>query len=459
MTVRTTTEPRPAEVWGTQQRLVLAAMSLAALMAVLNGTTVTAALEALAPELGTSISGVVWVTTVYLVAASVSVPLVGWLTDRWGSTRVLQVGLVGFVAGSVLSGFAWDLPSMVVFRFVQGLAGGMLEPASLAIVGAIAPKPRLGRVMGLMSLVINAGPVVGPLVGSALVAAEQWRWIFWVNVPLGLVTGVVAWRLLPRVRGTAAGAGVDVVGLLLLPPGFVLVLLGLNRWGVGAPPGLVSVLVALGAALLTAYVAHARRHARPLLDVGLLRIRAFAAALAVMSTVGLTMYTQLTVLPVVAVRDLGLGAAWAGLPVAVLGVGLMVSMTLGGRASDALGTRVLVVGGASVTAVAAVTVVLVRQVWPVPALLAVLLVLGLGFGCVAAPSFASVYRVLPEASIAQGTAALFIVVQLFASAGVTIVGFLTATASDPGGVAYVVVAALAVVAVALSRLLPGRPTA
>lgn len=453
MTVNTDTKLEP------RTRLVIAGMSLAALMAVLNGTTVTSALEALAPELDTTISGVVWVTTIYLIAASASVPLVGWLTERWGSTRVLQVGLVGFALGSLLSGFAWDLPSMIVFRFLQGLSGGMLEPASLAIIGAITPTAVLGRVMGMVSLVINIGPVIGPLVGGALVAADAWPWIFWVNVPLGVLVGVIAWRLLPSGEGSSTRAPVDVIGLLLLPPGFVLVLLGLNRWGVGAAAIVVIGLVVLGLALLAAYVRHARRAPKPLLDVNLLRLPSFAGALGVMSTVGLIMYSQLTVLPLMAQRNLGLDAAWAGLPVAILGVGLMISMTLAGRASDVVGPRVIVRSGALTTVVTAVLIVVGHGSWPVPVVLLIVLALGLGFGAVASPTFASVYRVLPAAAIAQGTAALFIVTQLFASAGVTVVGLLTATSSDPAGMAYVVVAALALVAAGLSRLLPGRPLA
>ena len=437
-------------------RLVIAGMALAAFMAVLNGTTVTAALEALGPSLGTTLAGTVWVTTVYLVAASASVPLVGWLTDRWGPARVLQLGLIGFVLGSLLCGFAWDLASMVVFRFLQGLAGGMLEPAAIALIGAVTPATRLGRVMGMASLVINVGPVAGPLLGGFLVAAGSWPWIFWVNVPLGAAVGIVAWRLLPRGGGAGAGAGIDVVGLLLLPPGFVLVLLGMNRWGAGAPAGLVLGLVAVGLVLLVAYVGHARRAPAPLLDIRLLRLPSFAAALGVMSTVGLIMYTQLSVLPMMAQRDLGLTAAWVGLPVAVLGVGLMISMTLAGHASDAIGPRVLVRTGAGVTAVVAVLIAVGHRSWPVLLVLALVLLLGLGFGAVASPTFASVYRVLPAASVAQGTAALFIVVQLFASAGVTVVGLLTTTTSAPGRSAYLLVGALAAVALLVARLLPGR---
>ncbi len=439
-------------------RWAITAMALAALMAVLNGTTVTASLEAMAPALGTSISGVIWVMTVYLIAAAASVPLIGWLTARIGSARVLQLALVGFALGSLLSGFAWDLPSMIVFRVIQGVSGGMLEPAAMAIIGVITPTSLMGRVMGLVSLVINLGPVIGPLIGGVLVSGGAWQWIFWMNVPLAVLVSFAARRLLPRQEQQSAGSTpVDVIGLVLLPPGFVLVLLGLNRWGAGASPLLVTGLVLAGLVLLAIYVPHALRTAEPLVDIRLLRIPSFAAALGIMSAVGLVMYTQLTVLPILAQRSFGLAPVWQALPVAVLGIGLLISMTLAGRLSDSIGPRVLVRGGAAVTAVTALLIAIGHDHWPIAVVLALVALLGLGFGARAAPTFASLYRVLPKVSIAQGTAALFIMVQLFASAGVTLVGFLTEASANPASSAYLVVAGVAAVVTGVASLMPAAP--
>ncbi|ALJ20870.1 DHA2 family efflux MFS transporter permease subunit [Microbacterium sp. No. 7] len=437
-------------------RWAIAAMALAAFMAVLNGTTVTSSLEALGPILGTPLSGTVWVTTAYLVAASASVPLIGWLTTRIGSARVLQLALVGFAAGSLLCGFATDLTSMVVFRIIQGLSGGMLEPAAIAVIGLITPASRMGRTMGFVSLVINVGPVLGPLVGGFLMNHGAWSWIFWINVPLAGLVSIAAWRLLPASEHAGdARAPIDLRGLALLPPGFVLVLLGINRWGAGADAALVIAGIALGLALLAGYVVHALRSPSPLLDLRLLRIPSFAAALGVMSVVGLVMYTQLTVLPVLAERALGLDPAWRTAPVAVLGAGLMVSMTVAGRLSDTFGPRTLVRTGAIVTAAASVLVALGHATWGLVPVLLLVGAAGLGFGAIASPAFASVYRVLPKRSVGQGTAALFIVVQLFASAGVTIVGFLTAAAADPAGIAYALIAVLALAVAVAASLLPG----
>lgn len=441
-------------------RWAIAAMALAAFMAVLNGTTVTASLDALGPALGTSISGTVWVTTVYLVAASASVPLIGWLTARIGSARVLQLALVGFAVGSLLCGFAWDLGSMLVFRVVQGVSGGMLEPAAIAAIGLITPASRMGRVMGFVSLVINIGPVIGPLIGGALVGAGAWPWIFWINVPLAVLVGVAAWRLLPpTARSGDRTVRVDLAGLALLPPGFVLLLLALNRWGAGADAVVVTAFALIGVVLLALYVPHALRTPAPLLDIRLLRIPSFAAALGVMSVVGLVMYTQLTVLPILAEQSLGLDALWRSAPVAVLGAGLLVSMTVAGGLSDSIGPRTLVRGGAIVTAITAILIVVGSAAWHPAVIFALVALLGLGFGAIASPTFASIYRVLPKESVGQGTAALFIVVQLFASAGVTVVGFLTESSADPAGSAYVLIAAAAAGVAVPASLMPGRASA
>ncbi|MFT4213148.1 MAG: DHA2 family efflux MFS transporter permease subunit [Microbacterium sp.] len=434
-----------------------AAMSAAAFLAVLTGTTVTSTLESLGEALDVTLSGTVWITTTYLVAASAAVPLIGWLTARLGPARVLQLALVGFAAGSLLCGLAWDLASMVAFRAVQGLFGGMLEPAAVAIVGIVTPAASMGRVMGLVSLVINLGPVAGPLLGGALTGVGAWRWIFWLNVPIAIVVGLAAWRLMPDAERRAdRSVRVDVIGIALLPPGFVLMLLGMNRWGAGADAGIVIACVAAGAAMLALYVPHALRAAEPLLDLRLLRAPAFTAALGVMSAVGFIMYTQLTVLPLAAER-LGLDAGWRALPVAALGTGLMISMTLAGRLSDRTGPRPPVAAGASLTALAAAAVAVGNASWGPAALLAVLLVLGLGFGAIAAPTFASIYRVLPKTAVGQGTAALFIVVQLFAAVGVTLVGFLVERAAQPVDAAYGLVAVAALAVAAASVLLPARP--
>lgn len=449
-------------------RLVLGGMALAAFLSVLNGTTVTASLEPLRLALGGSVAAIVWITTVYLIAAAVSLPLVGWLTDRFGARTVMLLAVGGFTAGSLLCSLAWDISSLTAFRVVQGLAGGMLEPVAMSIAALSTPAERMGRVMGFISMVINLGPVVGPILGSGVIAAGGWQWIFLLNLPLGALVAWVAWRHLPRGSGAREGARVDGIGLALLPLGFVMVLLGINRWGAQAHWMLTWPLVLTGGVLAALYVRHALRSAvPPLLDIRLLGIRPFAAGIGVMSTVGLTMYMQLTMLPLFGARELAGGVLGSDLgravPVSVLGVGMLVSMLWAARASDRLGTRPIVRAGAAGTLTMGVMIAgahtwLPGDLMPWLIVLGVLLI-GLTFGMIAAPTFAGLYRVLPAESVAQGNTSMFVVVQLFASAGVTVIGVLTGLGEAALPATYLVIATLAGITLLLSAALPGRMTA
>jgi len=247
--------------------------------------------------------------------------------------------------------------------------------------------------------------------------------------------------------------------MVLLAPGFAALLLGLNRWGAGSAVGWVIGPVAVGALLLGWYVRHALTTSMPpVLDLRLLRIPAYSAALVVMSLVGFTMYSQLTALPIYLESVHGQAGIGRGLLVTALGVGLLVSMSNSAKLSDQIGPKPLVRTGSLVSAVGFLTFVLIHQAWSLPALIALFVAIGLSFGCVASPTFASVYRVLPAEKSAQGTTALFVVVQIFASVGVTLIGLLLARGGgDPFGVLFGIVAAAMLLVAPVSALLPGRP--
>lgn len=441
--------------------ILVSVLGAAAFVAVLDGTAVTASLGTLTASFDSTLPVVVWVTTGYLLAAGSVLPLVGWAVDRFGGRAVFLTGLAWFVAGSVLTGLAWSVETLVLFRVLQGFGGGLVEPASIALAAAVAPKEHVGRVMGRFSLIINIAPVVGPLAGTLLADSGLWRLIFLINLPLGAVIVLAAMRWVPAAtsNGTTSAARPDFLGMALLAPGFVLLLLTINRWGAGSDATLVITVAAAGSALLVGYVVHALRTPHiPVLDLRLLRTPAFAAALVVMCGVGFIMYSQLSVLPLLAEEQFGLHGIARGSITSALGIGLLLSMSNAGRVSDRIGPRPLVVGGALLTATTLGTAALVYQSWPLPALLALYIVVGLGFGCVASPSFASVYRSLDSKSAAQGTTALFVVVQVFASVGVTVMGLLV---DRPGptvfGTVFAVLAGAAGVAAIVGSRLPGRP--
>ncbi|GAB3753784.1 DHA2 family efflux MFS transporter permease subunit [Microlunatus parietis] len=440
--------------------LIVVALAAAALMAVLDGTAVAASLTTLGTTFDANVDTVVWVTVGYLISAGLAQPLAGWAADRYGGRTVFLIGLAGFVAGSILAGFAWSIGALIAFRVLQGFGGGLLEPSALALTARNAPAPLVGRVMGTLSMIINVAPILGPLFGSALDADPWWRLIFLINVPLGLIVFLATVRLLPRDRPAESSRGpIDLVGLILLPVGFVALLFALNRASAGTPAWISILLAVVGVLLLAGYVRHARTTTRtPVLDLRLLRHRGFVGSLIVMAMVGFTMFSLVIGLPLYAEQLHGLHGIARGLFVCALGVGLIVSMSNGGRISDRTGPRVLARAGAAVTAVGLTAFAVINSFAPVPVLLGLMIVIGLSFGLVAAPSFASVYRVVPAESTAQATASLFIVVQLAASTGVTVVGVITGLGPIGYSLIFALLAASQLIALVATRLLPGRPT-
>lgn len=432
-------------------------LGLAALLAVLDGTVVAVALNPLATAFGTPLATIVWVTTGYLLAAASMLPLLGWATARFGARTVFLSGLTLFVLGSALAVLARSAEALIAFRVVQGFGGGLLEPSSLAIAATLASRERVGRVLGTMSMIINVAPVLGPIAGGLLLGTGHWQWIFIVNIPFGVVVFAAALVFIPR-SDRSAGERPDLRGLLLLTVGFVAVLYALNR---SAEPGsgwTVVVSAVIGAVLLAGYVRHALTAARPALDLRLLRRPGFAATLTVMGFVGLIMYSQLTSLPIFDATRHHLRGFAQGLLVCALGVGLLVSMSAGGRISDRTGPKPLVTIGSLVTAAGLATFARWHDSLPLPALFGLFVVVGLSFGLTASPTFASVYRTLPGPEQPQGTTALFMTVQLAASLGVTLLGLLRSDLGDRWiTVLFAVLVAAALAITALSRALPGRP--
>ncbi|WP_353649239.1 MFS transporter [Nakamurella sp. A5-74] len=453
---------RRADSLDRSTKVLISVLGAAAFVAVLDGTAVTASLEVLRESFATDIATIVWVTSGYLVAAGAALPLVGWASDRYGGRTVFLVGLGMFVAGSLLTGAAWDVASLVAFRVIQGFGGGLLEPAALAVAAALAPRSQVGRVMGRFSLIINIAPVVGPLLGTLLADNGLWRLTFLINLPLGVLILLAALRWVPApARAVAEGppSAPDIRGMVLLSSGFVAVLWVVNRSADGSAAAQV-IVGAFGAMVLVGYVVHALTTTRsPVLDLRLLSTPSFAAALVGMAGVGFLMYSQLTIYPLLAESRFQLTGLGRGLLTAALGLGLIVSMSNAGSWSDRIGPRRIVTVGGLITTVGFGVLAITAHLLPLWASMTVTLVVGLGFGSVASPMFASVYRILPQARIAQGTTALFIVVQLFASAGVTVMGLLIGPDGAPPFATVFAILAATALAIAVNALrLPGRPS-
>src|SRR6266550_1175153 len=178
--------------------LVLAGVViLGTIMTVLDLTVVNVAIPTVGSDLGASIPAIQWVLTGYMLAFATVIPVTGWAAERFGAKRVWLTALLLFLAGSVLAGAAWSAGSLIAFRVVQGLGAGMILPIGLTILAQAAGPQRMGRVMSVIGVPMLLAPVFGPLLGGAIIGAVSWRWIFFINLPVGLAALVAALRLLP----------------------------------------------------------------------------------------------------------------------------------------------------------------------------------------------------------------------------------------------------------------------
>jgi EmrB/QacA subfamily drug resistance transporter len=449
-------------------RRLIGVILLGGIMGILDGSMVAVAADTLAKNFHTSLSAVGWVSTSYLLALTVSIPVTTWAVDRFGGRRLWLLGLVVFLAGSISSGLAWNIGSLIAFRVLQGLGAGLLDPLMLTLLARSAGPSRIGRVMGLMGVVGSSGPVFGPVLGGLILQGASWRWMFLVNVPIGLAALLLALRVVPDDKpvGEHTAGKLDILGLALIGPGVAAAVLTLSQYAERTQFLTWRVLVPLAAAavLLGGYAVHAlrERSTRPLIDLRLFTSRSFSASVTVGSLVGLATFASLFALPLYYQQVRGHDTFESALLLAPLGVGSALSMPLTGRLSDKVGSRNLVLAGAVVAGLSAVGFTQLgahtSQVWS--GVLA--FTIGLGLGSVGAPTIASLYRTLPPHLVPQGSTVLYMLNQLGAAIGIALVALLVQSAGSGDALGgfqaayWGVTGALAAVLLA-APLLPGRP--
>src|SRR5215218_9778215 len=216
-------EPLGREVW-----IVAGVVIVGVIMSILDTTIVNVALEKLSTELNSPLSTIQWVSTGYLLALAMVIPLTGWLTERYGTKSVWMTSVALFGAGSALCGLAWSAESLIAFRVLQGFGGGMIMPVGMALLAQTAGPTRVGRVMSVVGVPMLLGPILGPVIGGVIVDTVSWRWIFYVNVPIAAVALVLAARLLHADAGRADAGRLDWLGLALLSPGLAGIVFGLS---------------------------------------------------------------------------------------------------------------------------------------------------------------------------------------------------------------------------------------
>jgi EmrB/QacA subfamily drug resistance transporter len=420
--------------------LVAAVVIVGVIMSVLDTTIVNVALETLSRELNAPLNTIQWVSTGYLLALAIVIPLTGWASERFGAKRVWMTSVALFGMGSILCGLAWSAESLIFFRVLQGFGGGMIMPVGMSVLTQTAGPHRVGRVMSVVGVPMLLGPILGPVIGGLIVDNTSWRWIFYVNVPIALVALGLARRFLHPDSGRAEAGRLDWRGLVLISPGVAGIVFGLSEsvshGGFAAPT--VWVPVVIGIALVAAFVRHALRATRPLIDVRLFANRAFAAASGTTFLLGGALFGAMIILPLYYQVDRGESALTAGLLMAPQGLGAAMAMPLAGRLTDRIGGGRIAVVGLTVLTAATLPFAFVSGDTPYWLLAGLLVFRGLGLGSTMMPTMAAAYAQLSRAAVPRATSAINVVRQIGGSLGTALLAvILQAQIRDalPGGAA------------------------
>jgi EmrB/QacA subfamily drug resistance transporter len=442
--------------------LPFAAIVLAMLPAVLDQTILATALPVIAGDLG-SLSDVSWVVTAYVVSAAASTPLWGKLGDRYGRKLLLEVALLAFVASSALCGAAQDITQLIVLRAIQGAAAGGLMTLAMAAVGdLVAPRER-GRYQGYIAATFAVATIVGPLVGGVLVDHASWRWVFLVNLPIGVAALAGLHLRLPAPEAAGAERPLDVSGAALLA-GATSALMLTCIWGGSRyawDSATVLVLVAATVVLSGALLARERRAADPIVPFHLLRTGSVAIASATLFLGTAALFSVTVFVPLFLETTTGATPTEAGLLLVPAMLGITVSTTLSGRAIARTGRykRFPIAGLALMTA----ALVLLAAFASDPSQVATgvaLAVFGLGFGMVTQVLIVAVQNSVERRELGVATAATGFFRALGGAVGAAVLGAVFAGHADVvDGVqaVFLVAAPLAALALLVVLRLPELP--
>ncbi|HEY3842527.1 MAG TPA: DHA2 family efflux MFS transporter permease subunit [Acidimicrobiales bacterium] len=394
-------------------RRISSVVVLGSIMSILDTTIVAVALDTLGKDFKVSVSTIQWVTTGYLLALAVVIPVTGWAVDRFGAKRMWMLSLGLFIIGSSLCGLAWSANSLILFRVLQGIGGGMILPIGQSVLARAAGPQRMGRVMSVIGVPTVMGPVLGPVLGGLIISNVSWRWIFYINVPIGIITLILSSRFLSdseeRIR-----TSFDGLGFCLLSPGLASLVYSLSEVGISGSFTSTPVLVSfvLGVVLMVAFVLHALRIRNPLLDLRLFKNRHFTIANICVFVMGATLFGSMFLLPLYYQVARGQSPWVAGLLMAPQGIGAACVMRLSGRITDRTGPRRIVPAGIILMAVATIPFAFVTTSTNEVLLALTLFARGLGLGLSMMPIMAAAYFDLSHADVPRASTTLNIVRQV-----------------------------------------------
>ena len=334
-----TATARKAEAPAMHWMIPMLVLMIGSFMAVLDSSIVNAAIPTMQKDLGASSDDIEWVSTGYTLALGVIVPISNWLGDRIGSTLAHRISMIGFALASALCGLAWNLDSEIFFRVIQAIPGGILPVMTLTILYKIVPREKIGSAMGIYGLGVIVAPAIGPTLGGYIVEYLDWRLIFYINVPIGLLGAVAAYFLLPKMP-KAQTHPFDTWGFLTIGYGLFALLLATSKgqkWGWGSYPTLILIVTGLLSLALFAVIENEVEY--PLINLKVLANWPFVNSLLIISVLSVGLFAVSFYLPQFLQNGQALTPLNAGLLLLPQALAMAVLMPLAGKIYDLFGPR------------------------------------------------------------------------------------------------------------------------
>lgn len=409
-------------------RLAILAAAAVLFLASLGQTSVSPALPIIVGQLG-GLEYITWVVTAYLLAATVGAPVLGKMGDLFGRRAVLQAGIGVFLTGAVICALAPSMWALVAGRFVQGLGGGGLIVVAMATVADVLPPRQRGKVQGTLGAVFGLSTVVGPLTGGFLAQHLSWHWIFWINLPIGLLAFAVL-SLALEARAARARPTIDVLGAVLLAVTLSCAVLIFSAGGVALPWGSPA-MAALGAGLVLAlagFILTERRAREPILPLALFRINNFVVANLVGLIVGGAMFGTITFVPMFMQVVKGVAPAPSGMFLTPMMLGLIGTSTLAGRIMARTGRyRLLPVFSTLILGLGMACLATVGPATPNWLIALYVFVAGIGIGPVMSVGVTAIQNAVPRETVGVGTASANMFRLIGGSIGTAVFGAMFST--------------------------------
>jgi EmrB/QacA subfamily drug resistance transporter len=368
------------------------------IMTILDATVVNVALPTLQATFNShSYNDISWVVTAYLLAQGAVIPVTGWITDRYGTKRVYLLTLVLFTLASALCGLAWNLPSLIIFRVLQGVGGGMIMPIGMTIILRAVGPSQMGRVMGIFGVPMLLGPAVGPVLGGWLVQDFTWRLIFYINLPIGVIGLVAAYRYL-RETPYSHTMKLDWIGFLLGTPAVVALMYGVDRsTELGWTSPLVLSMLAIACVLFIGFLWRQRTASDPLLHLELFRDRTFTASVLLGFVLVTSLFGVMLLLPLYLQQVHGYDALHTGLLLVPQAATAAIFMPIGGFLTDRIGPRPVVLTGLGLLLVGGVLLAQIHVDSPTTLVIGALALRGMAMGFAMMPGMsAGLARIPPH---------------------------------------------------------------